>query len=115
MGNAKRKETVRRETYSIHILGAPAPGVRDLYHALLRVPWWAALAIIVGSYLALNVVFAALYLWAGGVANAAARLVRSTPSSSACRPWAPSATAPCTRSAAPPTCWWSPNRSPAWS
>src|SRR5215471_9159817 len=61
-----RKEIVRTEAYNIHIIGAPAPGLRDLYHALLRVPWWAAFAVIVGTYLALNGVFAALYLWVGG-------------------------------------------------
>ena len=65
-----RKEIVRTEAYNIHIIGAPAPGLRDLYHALLRVPWWAAFAVIVGTYLALNGVFAALYLWVGGVAHA---------------------------------------------
>ena len=70
MGKLNRKETVRTESYNIHIIGAPAPGLRDLYHALLRVPWWAAFTVIVGSYLLLNAIFAALYLWGGGVANA---------------------------------------------
>jgi len=66
----QRKEILRAEGYSIHIIGAPAPGPRDLYHALLRIPWWAAFAVIVGTYLLLNVIFAALYLAFGGVANA---------------------------------------------
>jgi inward rectifier potassium channel len=44
--------------------------MRDLYHALLRVPWWAAFAIIVGGYLLLNGLFAVLYASTGGVANA---------------------------------------------
>jgi inward rectifier potassium channel len=70
MARAQRKEIVRTAAYNIHIIGAPAPGLRDLYHALLRVPWWAAFTIIVGSYLALNGAFAALYLMVGGVANA---------------------------------------------
>src|SRR4030095_13152183 len=65
-----RKEILRTEAYNIHVIGAPAPGVRDLYHALLRVPWWATFAVIVGSYLGLNAIFAVLYLWAGGIANA---------------------------------------------
>src|SRR5262249_47047312 len=56
--------------YEIHILGAPRVGLRDLYHGLLRVPWWAALGTIVGGYLALNAVFATLYLAVGGIANA---------------------------------------------
>ncbi len=67
-----RKETIRNEGYSIHIIGAPTPGLRDVYHALLRVPWWAAFAVIVGSYLLLNGLFALLYFWIGGVANARA-------------------------------------------
>src|SRR5690349_16004983 len=70
MRRAMRRETFRTAAYNIHILGAPAPNWRDLYHALLRVPWWAAFAIIVGGYLLLNVLFACLYLWTGGIANA---------------------------------------------
>jgi inward rectifier potassium channel len=66
----KRNEIVRTTAYNIHIIGAPPPGMRDLYHALLRLPWWAALFVIVISYLALNLVFALLFMWSGGVANA---------------------------------------------
>ncbi len=61
---------IRTGAYDIQILGVPRPGLRDLYHALLRVPWWAALAVIVGGYLFLNLVFAILYMRVGGVANA---------------------------------------------
>lgn len=70
MGKAQRNEILRRATYDIHVVGAPGPGLRDLYHALLRVPWWAAFVVIVGSYLALNVLFATLYVWVDGIANA---------------------------------------------
>jgi inward rectifier potassium channel len=42
-----------------------------MYHALLRVPWWATLLIIVFGYLGLNAIFAAIYLSIGGIANAA--------------------------------------------
>ena len=56
--------------YRFIVVGAPRPLARDLYHALLRVPWWAAIATIVGAYLALNAVFAALYLATGGIAHA---------------------------------------------
>jgi inward rectifier potassium channel len=70
MAMAKRKEIYRTEAYDIHIIGAPAPGLRDVYHALLRVPWWAALVVIVCSYMLLSGIYAALYLWVGGVANA---------------------------------------------
>ena len=34
----------------------------DFYHAFLRLPWWAALSGIVGTYLALNACFALAYL-----------------------------------------------------
>jgi len=55
----RRREVVRTAAYTIHVIGVPALGLRDLYHALLRVPWWAAFAVIVGSYLGLNGIFAA--------------------------------------------------------
>jgi inward rectifier potassium channel len=70
MARTPNRETFRTESYSIHIVGAPTPGLRDVYHALLRVPWWATLLVIVGGYLSLNVLFALLYLVVGGVAHA---------------------------------------------
>lgn len=66
-----RSEIFRAEGYEIRVVGVPAAGLRDLYHWLLRVPWWAALAVIVGGYLLLNALFAAIYLAVGGIANAA--------------------------------------------
>jgi inward rectifier potassium channel len=68
----QRREIHRTQAYDIHILGAPRAGLRDLYHALLRLPWWAALATIVGGYLLLNTLFAAIYIAVGGIANSAA-------------------------------------------
>jgi inward rectifier potassium channel len=65
-----RKEIIRTGAYEIHIVGVPSPGLRDMYHALLRMPWWGAFLVIVGSYLLLNIVFAGLYQHWGGVANA---------------------------------------------
>jgi inward rectifier potassium channel len=70
MARPQRKEILRTGAYNIHIIGAPTPGLRDVYHALLRMPWWAAFVVIVGSFLFLNGVFATLYLRFGGVANA---------------------------------------------
>lgn len=72
MARRRRREPVSPQlrTYRIHVVGAPRAGMRDLYHALLRVPWWAALSLIVGAYLALNAIFAGLYLLAGGITNA---------------------------------------------
>jgi inward rectifier potassium channel len=46
--------------------------MRDVYHAFLRLPWWAGLASLVGTYLLLNALFAALYVVTGGIANARA-------------------------------------------
>lgn len=66
-----RAEVYRREGYEIRVIGGRGGGWRDLYHAFLRLPWWAALACIGGGYLALNALFAALYLEVGGIANAA--------------------------------------------
>lgn len=65
-----RREVVHNDAYDVHVLGAPRPGLRDLYHALLRIPWWGTTAVIVGGYLFLNAVFALLYLAVGGVGNA---------------------------------------------
>jgi inward rectifier potassium channel len=44
--------------------------VRDAYHGLMRMSWWALIAIISSVFLLLNALFAGLYLVAGGVANA---------------------------------------------
>ena len=66
-----RHEIIRNQAgYEVHVLGAPSPGLRDLYHAFLRVPWWGAFLVIVGGYLGLNALFAVGYLLTGGVANA---------------------------------------------
>lgn len=66
-----RREIYRTEGYETRVLGGPPPNLRDLYHALLRLPGWMALALIVGVYLGLNALFAGLYLLSGGIANAA--------------------------------------------
>jgi inward rectifier potassium channel len=57
-------------SYSFKVVGQPPFELRDLYHLLLRVPLWAALGVVVVGYLALNLVFAILYLDLGGIANA---------------------------------------------
>ena len=56
----------------VTVVGAPATTLRDFYHLFLRARWPAALAAIVGAYLALNAVFAVGYYVGGGVANARA-------------------------------------------
>ena len=67
----RRSEVFRAEGYEMRVVGVPRAGLRDLYHWLLRVPWWAALGVIVAGYLLLNAAFAAAYLVTGGIANAA--------------------------------------------
>ncbi len=49
------------------IVGARRHPLRDAYHSLLRMPWWAVLTTIAGSYLALNALFAIAYMLVGGV------------------------------------------------
>jgi inward rectifier potassium channel len=46
--------------------GRSRPG-RDLYHWLIRKPWWATVLIIAGNFLAANLVFAIGYALIGGV------------------------------------------------
>lgn len=59
-------------SYKIHVVGAARqPWLRDVYHLFLRISWPAALGLIVAAYLAVNLVFATLYLAVGGVAGAA--------------------------------------------
>jgi inward rectifier potassium channel len=66
-----RPEVIRRAgEYEVRVIGGRAVGLRDLYHAFLRVPWWGAIAAIVGGYLGVNAVFAGLFVVTGGIANA---------------------------------------------
>jgi inward rectifier potassium channel len=51
----------------VTILGAPRAPFRDFHFRFLRAPWWVALSAIVVAFLALNAVYALLYLWTGGV------------------------------------------------
>lgn len=55
--------------YDIHVVGAAKTPLRDAYHALLRFPLWVTVTVIVAAYLALNLMFAGLYLGVGGVAR----------------------------------------------
>jgi inward rectifier potassium channel len=57
----------------IQVIGAPRASWRDVYFQFLRISWTAALGGIVVAYLALNAVFALVYVFIGGVANARAR------------------------------------------
>jgi inward rectifier potassium channel len=70
MRPSRHPEVLRSEGYEIRVVGGPAASLRDVYHSLLRVPWWAALGAIVAGYLVLNALFAALFAATGGIANA---------------------------------------------
>jgi inward rectifier potassium channel len=59
----------QKPTYAITAVGISRVGFRDLYHALLGMPWWATFLIIVGGYLALNAIFALLFMYSGGIVN----------------------------------------------
>ena len=55
----------------IHIVGGERGGLRDFYHGVLTIPWWAFYLGLLGVYLSANLVFATLYwLDPGGVAGA---------------------------------------------
>lgn len=69
MAKTKAARKAAGAGYAIHVVGAAKTPLRDVYHALLRAPSWVTVALIVGAYLALNLIFAALYLGVGGVAN----------------------------------------------
>jgi inward rectifier potassium channel len=68
-----RQTTLRQPgaNYEIRIIGQRPTPLRDFYHALLRLPWWATISAISGAFLAANAVFALAYLLVGGVEHAA--------------------------------------------
>jgi inward rectifier potassium channel len=67
----RRKERwFGRTDDEVDVIGGPRAPFRDTYHAFLRARWWLAIGAIVASYLLLNVLFALIYYFVGGVANA---------------------------------------------
>lgn len=56
----------------IDVVHAPQDFFGDLYHSLLRASWWVTIAVIAGLVLLVNLAFALLFLWTGGVAGARA-------------------------------------------
>jgi inward rectifier potassium channel len=54
----------------IDVVHAPQDVWGDLYHELLRAPWWVTLLSIAGAVLAVNVFFAVVFVLTGGIANA---------------------------------------------
>lgn len=53
------------------VVGAGHHPLRDVYHLLLRATWPVAFAVISGTFILLNLLFACAYLVSGGVTNAA--------------------------------------------
>lgn len=58
------------ESSEILVVGAQAHPLRDAYHLLLRMRWPGVLAIIAGSFLFLNLLFALAYRAVGGIQGA---------------------------------------------
>jgi inward rectifier potassium channel len=58
--------------YQIEVVGHRRTPLRDFYHALLGLPWWATIGTIAAVFLAVNALFALGYLATGGVAHAGA-------------------------------------------
>ena len=54
-------------TTEVRYIGGPRDGWRDAYHYLLTMPLWAFFAVMAAGYVAINAVFALLYLVVGGV------------------------------------------------
>jgi inward rectifier potassium channel len=57
--------------YEIKIVGHRSTPLRDFYHALVRLPWWATIAAISAAFLVTNALFAVVYMVIGGVSHAA--------------------------------------------
>jgi inward rectifier potassium channel len=56
--------------YEIRVVGARPTPLRDFYHALVRMPWWATIGTIAAVFLAANALFALGYLATAGIAQA---------------------------------------------
>jgi inward rectifier potassium channel len=60
----------RPDPDEIEVIGAPRTPLTDLYHELLRAPWWVDLLVVSGVFLLINLLFGFAYLAAGGIAGA---------------------------------------------
>jgi inward rectifier potassium channel len=56
--------------YEIRVIGHRRTPLRDFYHALLHLPWWATIASISGAFLVTNALFAIAFLVVGGIGHA---------------------------------------------
>jgi len=57
--------------YEIRVIGDRPTPLRDFYHGLLQLPWWATIAAISAAFLITNALFAIGYVVVGGVGHAA--------------------------------------------
>ena len=56
--------------YEIRVVGDRATPLRDFYHGLLQLPWWATIAAISTAFLVTNALFAVGFVAVGGVNHA---------------------------------------------
>src|SRR6266849_9924150 len=54
----------------IEVIGAPRTPFSEVYHQLLRAPWWLDLLGVSAVFICINLLFALAYLGVGGVAGA---------------------------------------------
>lgn len=70
-----KKRKPRSLSDTVLRVGSPKAPWSDLYHFLLRAPWWQVLLGIAGVYVSLNVFFALLYQVVGGRLDGATTFV----------------------------------------
>jgi inward rectifier potassium channel len=66
-GIPKGARRLPQQGYAIWVVGDERAVLRDAYHTFLRAPWSVAIGLIAIGFLAVNVVFGAIYLATGGV------------------------------------------------
>ncbi len=65
-----RRYVPKGATYGFRVLGEKHTPLRDFYHALLRLPWWATFSVIAAVFLLANTFFATVFVLVGGIAHA---------------------------------------------
>src|SRR5262249_12866722 len=60
----------RQSPDEVVVVGAAATPLNDVYHFLLRAPWWLPLVLVSALFLLLNFLFALAYAAVGGIAGA---------------------------------------------
>lgn len=92
--NPTRLRTIQRDgVRRITTVGMSRRPISDLYHYLLTISWARLMLMIILTYVALNCVFAVLYLLGGDTILGAAPGSFADAFFSASRHWPPSATA----------------------